>query len=322
MPLRSKALVLLAALAARAALAAAQDPPTDPVFRADTRLVQLHATVLDSRGRLVTNLGQSSFTVLENGKPQPLKQFLREDLPISLGLIIDNSGSMRDKRMKVAQAALELVKASNKQDEVFIVNFNEEAFLDRTFTSDISKMEEALTKIDSRGGTAMRDAVSMSIDYLKEKGKRDKKVLLVVTDGDDNTSSAANTMEKLVEKAQNMEVLIYTIGLLTEEERAKAKRAQRALNALAAASGGIAYFPKAVDDVAALAVQVAHEIRNQYTMTYSPVEQALDGTFRRIQVLAKGPGKLTVRTRSGYYAAPTAPAPKPARPPESSSLQR
>ncbi len=313
---------LLAAL-----VVAAQQPPpppavqADPVFTTDSRLVQLHATVLDSKGKLVTNLPKGAFTVLENGKPQPLKQFVREDVPVSLGLIIDNSGSMRDKRSKVAQAAMALVKASHRQDEVFIVNFNDEAYLDRSFTSDIAKMEEALTKIDSRGGTAMRDAVSMSIDYLKEKGKREKKVLLVVTDGDDNTSGAANTMEKLVEKAQQSEILVYTIGLLSEEERGKAKRATRALNALAVASGGLAYFPKAVDDTEALAVQVAHEIRNQYTITYVPTEAALDGTYRRIQVVAKGPGKLNVRTRSGYYATPEQQKPKSVRPPGASSLQ-
>lgn len=325
---RLSSFFLILIFAALVAVAQQQPAPppaasqADPVFSADARLVQLHATVLDAKGKLITNLPKSAFTVLENGKPQPLKQFVREDVPVSLGLIIDNSGSMRDKRMKVVQAALALVKASHKQDEVFIVNFNDEAYLDRSFTSDIAKMEEALTKVDSRGGTAMRDAVSMSIDYLKEKGKREKKVLLVVTDGDDNTSGAANTMEKLVDKAQQSEVLIYTIGLLTEEERGKAKRATRALNALAVASGGLAYFPKAVDDTEALAAQVAHEIRNQYTITYVPIEAALDGTYRRIQVTAKGPGsRLTVRTRSGYYATPEQPKPKSTRPAAASSLK-
>ena len=288
---------------------AAQEPG-DPVFRSDTRLVLLHATVVDSKGHLVTNLGKDAFTVQENGSTQPLKIFRREDVPVSMGLIIDNSGSMREKRLKVGAAAVALVKASHKQDEVFIVNFNDEAYLDQAFTSDVKKMEEALTKIDSRGGTAMRDAVSMSIDYLKEKGKRDKKVLLVVTDGDDNTSAQSNTMEKLVAKAQQSEILIYTIGLLTEEERAKARRATRALQALATASGGLSYFPKEVTDVEQLAVQVANEIRNQYILAYSPVNQNLDGTFRRVQVTAKGPNRPTVRTRSGYYATPDKQVPK------------
>ncbi len=297
----------------------AQQPATpapaeqDPVFRSDTRLVVLHATVVDSKGHLVDKLPQNAFTVLENGAPQEVKIFRREDVPISLGLIIDNSGSMRDKRQKVNSAALALVKASNPQDEVFIVNFNDEAFLDQPFTSDAKKLEEALTKIDTRGGTAMRDAVTMSIDYLKEKGKRDKRVLLIVTDGDDNTSSENNTLEKLVAKAQQQEVLVYCIGLLSDEERRKAKRAQRALNALANASGGLGYFPKEADEVQALAIQVAHEIRNQYIIAYSPSIQALDGSYRRIQVTAKGPNRPVVRTRSGYYATPNKPsAPKPA----------
>jgi Ca-activated chloride channel homolog len=159
----------------------------DPVFRSDTRLVVLHATVVDKDGRLVTDLPREAFTVYENNAVQPMKIFRREDVPVSMGLIVDNSGSMRNKRSKVAAAALALVKASNPQDEIFIVNFNDDAYLDVPFTNDIKRLEEGLTRIDSRGGTGMRDAITMSMDYLKEKGKRDKKVLLVVTDGDDTS---------------------------------------------------------------------------------------------------------------------------------------
>src|SRR6202007_2160871 len=157
-------------------------------FSSESRLVPLSVTVQDKSGHLVTNLPQSAFQVFENGVLQPLKTFKREDVEISLGLIIDNSGSMRDKRKQVATAALDLVKDSNPRDEVFIVNFNDEAFLDADFTGDASKMEQALGKIDSRGGTAMRDAIRMSIDHLKQKAKKDKKVILVVTDGNDNAS--------------------------------------------------------------------------------------------------------------------------------------
>jgi VWFA-related protein len=282
----------------------------DPVFRSDTRLVVLHATVVDSNGRLVTSLAREAFTVLENNVAQQIKMFRREDVPVSMGLIIDNSGSMRDKRQKVASAALGLVKASNPEDEVFVVNFNDEAYLEAPgFTNDLKKLEEALSHIDSRGGTALRDAVSMSMDYLKQKAKRDKKVLLVVTDGDDNTSSTVNTLEKVVAKAQQAEVLVYAIGILNEEDGRARKRAQRALNALAQASGGQAYFPKDASDVEALAAQVAHEIRNQYIITYSPANQTLDGSYRRIQVNAKGSARPTVRTRSGYYATPDEKAP-------------
>ena len=194
-----------------------------------------HATVVDKNGHLVTNLPQDAFTVYENGVLQPIKIFRREDVPVSMGLIIDNSGSMRDKRAKVEAAALALVKDSNPDDEVFIVNFNDEAFLDnphgKAFTNDIKEMEEALTRIDSRGGTAMRDAIRMSIDHLKEKAHKDKKVLVVVTDGNDNASVVS--LENLVKASQQSEVLIYGVGLLGEEERREAQRAQRALKALA-----------------------------------------------------------------------------------------
>ena len=228
--------------------------------------------------------------------------FRREDVPVSMGLIIDNSGSMRNKRTRVSQAALALVKGSNPQDEMFIVNFNDDAFLDVTFTSDVKKLEEGLTRIDSRGGTAMRDAVTMSMDYLKDRGKKDKKVLLVVSDGDDTGSSPNNTIEKLISKAQQTEILIYSIGLLNEEDKRAANRAERALKGLTTASGGLAYFPKEVSAVDEIATQVAHEIRNQYILGYSPSEQALDGTFRQIKIMVKGPGRPVARTRSGYYA--------------------
>ena len=213
--------------------AGAQDDA--PTFRADTNLVVLHASVLDKSGKLLTNIPQSAFKILENGVEQPLKIFRREDVPVSMGIIIDNSGSMRDKRAKVAAASMALVKASNPDDEVFIVNFNDDAYLDQPFTSDSKKLEEALDKIDAKGGTAMRDAISMSIDYLKDSGKRDKKVVLVVTDGNDNTSN--ESLEQLVRKARQSEVLVYSIGLLNEEEPREAGKAKRALKALGGGFG-------------------------------------------------------------------------------------
>jgi VWFA-related protein len=233
---------------------------------------------------------------------QQIKVFKREDVPVSMGLIVDNSGSMRDKRPKVEAAALALVKDSNPQDEVFIVNFNDEAFLDRPFTSDIKDMEEGLARIDSRGGTAMRDAIRMSIDYTKEKAKKDKKVLVVVTDGNDNSSLIS--LENLVKSAQNSGVLIYTVGLLSEEERREAKRCKRALEELSSVTGGEAYFPKELAEVDRVAHQVARDIRNQYTLAYTPVNIALDGSYRQIKVTANGPNRPTARTRSGYYATP------------------
>lgn len=271
----------------------------DPTFSTDTRLVVLHASVVDRKGELVTSLHKDDFTVLENKDEQPIRTFLREDVPVSLGLVVDNSGSMRDKRKQVEAAAISLVKSSNRDDEVFVVNFNDDLYLDVTMTNDIKKMEEGISLIDSRGGTAMRDALSASIDYLREKGKKDKKVLLVITDGNDNAS--AITLEKLVQRAQQAEVLVYAIGILNDEEKREAKRAERALEALTKATGGQAYFPASVNEVTDTANTVAHDIRNQYVIAYSPTNEAMDGTFRRIEVKAKGRG-LSVRTRTGYYA--------------------
>jgi VWFA-related protein len=311
MPLLSRSLVALvgATLCLRAQNTPAAPDDGPATFTADTRLVLLPISVADKNGKLITNLPREAFKVFENGAEQPIKLFKREDVPISLGIIIDNSGSMRDKRAKVETASLDLVKASNPRDEVFVVNFNDEAYLDQPFTNDIKKLEEGVARIDSRGGTAMRDAISMSIDYLKEKGKKDKKVLLVVTDGNDTASSG--TLEKLIDKARDGGVLIYAIGLLNEEERREAHKAKRALDAITKESGGLSFYPKDVTEVDRIALQVAQDIRNQYTIAYSPSIQALDGSFRQIKVTVNGPGHPTVRTRTGYYATPDS-APKKA----------
>ncbi len=307
--LSSYAVALLAA-----GLLSAQVPAPDPgaVFRSDTRLVVLHTTVVDRSGKFVTNLPQAAFKVFEDGVEQPLKIFRREDVPVAMGIVVDNSGSMREKRRKVEDAALALVKASNPQDAVFIVNFNDEAFLDVDFTSDLAKLQEGVSRIDARGGTAMRDAIELSAEHLKAKAKLDKKVLVVVTDGNDNTSEI--TLERLVQKLQQHEILVYTIGLLNEEERREANRARRALGAIATATGGMAFYPNQVEDVGKFTLQVAHDIRNQYTLAYSPAKQELDGSFRQVKVGVSGPNRPAARTRTGYYATPQAPA-SPARRP-------
>ena len=271
-------------------------------FRADTRLVVLHASVVDKKGKLVTNLDQNAFKVFENQQPQQIKIFRREDVPVSLGIIIDDSGSMQTKRSRVEAAALSMVRESNPQDEVFIVNFNDDAYLDVPFTNDIHKMEQGLARIDSRGGTAMRDAINMSLDYEKSEAKKDKKVLLVITDGNDNASNTS--LERLVQRANQSDTLVYAIGLFTEEEKHEASKARRALNELTNATGGLVFYPKDVNEVQQLAVEIAHDIRNQYTIAYTPTIQQLDGSYRQIKVLVDAPGKPVVRTRSGYYATP------------------
>lgn len=278
------------------------ETPEEPTFSVGTRLVVLPVSVVNKEGKLVTDLPQKSFKVFENGVEQPIKIFRREDVPISLGIIIDNSGSMREKRQKVESASLDLVRASNPMDEVFIVNFNDDPYLDVPITNDIKKMEEGIARIDSRGGTAMRDAIDGAMTYVKKEGHRQKKVLLVITDGNDNASNIS--LEKLVNRAQQNEVLVYAIGLLNEEERREARLAKRALDAITRDSGGVSFYPKGPADVDAIALQVAHEIRNQYTIAYSPTIQAMDGSFRQIKVTVNGPGHPQVRTRTGYYATP------------------
>src|SRR5579859_2251137 len=319
--LASVSLAALLVVSAHAQQAPAQDPlapqmkqPPPPgqekpgaSIKVDVNFVVLHTSVLDDRGRFVDGLKQENFRVLEDKAEQKLSVFKREDVPVSMGLVIDNSGSMRDKRPRVNEAALTLVQGSNPQDEAFVVNFNDDYYLDldKDFTSSIPELKEALERIDSRGSTALYDAIIGSLDHLK-KGVKEKKVLLAVTDGEDNTSR--NSLEKTLREIQKTSTVIYTIGLLGQENKRSAKNAKKALSEIALASGGLAFFPENVDDVHAICEQVAHDIRHQYTLAYYPSNGAKDGTFRTVRVDVippRGKGKLVARTRNGYYA-PTA----------------
>jgi Ca-activated chloride channel family protein len=272
------------------------------IFRTQTRLVVLHATAEDKEGHLMMELPKSAFQIFENGVRQEIKSFRHEDVPVSLGLIIDSSASMTDKRDRVAAAALALVQSSNPEDEVFIVNFADTPSLDVDFTNDAKELKKGLSRVDSHGETAMRDAIRTAIEHLKGRNKKDKKVLVVVTDGNDNSSLAS--LESVMRAAQQNEVLIYSVGLLGDETPREAERAKRALDALAQATGGQVYYPKDVGEIDQIAPQIAHEIRNQYIVTYSPAVQEMDGSFRQIRVLVNSPGVANVRTRSGYYATP------------------
>ncbi len=271
------------------------------VFRKDVDEVLLHASVVDDKQHIVTTLDKTAFTVFEDGKPQSIISFHHEDIPVSIGIIIDNSGSMREKRNKVNQAALNLVRASNPKDEVFIVNFNDEYYLDQDFTNNLLKLKEALDKIDARGGTALYDAVVASAEHLKRNARLEKKVLLIVTDGEDNASN--ETLEQAVRHLQEENgPSVYAIGILGDEEHPK--RAKRALDIIAQRTGGVAFFPKNLDEVDEISRTVARDIRNQYTIGYKPTNPRSTGGFRQIRVdaKAKGHNKMLVRTKSGYYA--------------------
>ena len=284
--------------------APAQSSPCDPgvAFCIETQRVVLHVSVVDRQDRFVTDLAQPAFQVLEDDKPQALTYFAQEDVPVSIGLVIDNSGSMRERRQQVNAAALEFVKASNPQDEVFIVNFNNEAYLDQDFTSDLALMQDALQQIDSRGGTALYDATSISVDHLLEEGnkKYNKRALLIITDGEDTSSRM--DLEILVRKLQTTDVIIYGIGILTEEERRAAKRAERNLRNLTRPTGGPAYFPLSFDEVEPLAKRIAADIRNQYIMEYNRPQDKASG-YRRIRIELKGKARNNkARYRPGYFA--------------------
>jgi len=255
---------------------------------------------VDDKNHLVSNLDRNDFTVYEDGQPQKITSFRHEDIPVAVGIVIDNSGSMRDKRPAVNAAAINFVKSSNPGDKVFVVNFNEDFFLDQDYTASVPKLKDALERIEARGGTALYDAVVASSDHLKKSGLLEKKVLLVVTDGEDNASR--ESLEQAIRRLQEENgPTVYTIGLLAEEH---SKRAKRALREMAEQSGGIAFFPQGLAEVDSITQQIAHDIRNQYTIGYKPSKPQSEGGFRTVKVDANGKGykKLQVRTRSGYYA--------------------
>jgi len=270
------------------------------VFHKEVDEVTLHATVVDDKNHLVTSLERPDFTVFEDGKEQRITSFRREDIPVAMGIVIDNSGSMREKRPAVNAAAINFVKSSNPQDRVFVVNFNEDFFLDQDYTASVAKLKDALDRIEARGGTALYDAVVASSDHLKKSATLEKRVLLVVTDGEDNASR--ESLEQAIRRLQEENgPTIYTIGLLGDEH---SKRAKRALRQMAEETGGMAFFPQGLAEVDSITQQIAHDIRNQYTIGYKPAKPQSEGGFRTVKVdaNAKGYKKLQVRTRSGYYA--------------------
>ncbi len=271
------------------------------VFKKEVEEVVLHATVVDNKQHIVTTLDKSNFNVFEDGHPQTITSFRHEDIPVAMCIVVDNSGSMREKREKVNAAALNLVRASNPNDEVCVVNFNDEYYLDQDFTSSINQLKQGLEKIETRGGTALYDAVVASANHLKQDAKLEKKVIFVVTDGDDNEST--ETLEQAVRRLQAENgPTVYAIGILEGEDHAR--HARRALQVMCEKTGGIAFLPKTLDEVDAISRTVAHDIRSQYTIGYKPTTPKSAGGYRTVKVDAHSTkhDKLTVRTRSGYYA--------------------
>lgn len=283
------------------AATAQQSPQADFTFRANVGEVLVQANVLDKKGRSVNTLPASDFTVYENGVRQAVDSFSHDDAPVSVGILVDNSGSMRPKRVQVDQAALNFVRASNPQDEVFIVKFNDEYHLAAPFTNSIPKLETGLGEIDPQAGTALYDAIIHAVAYLNQYGKRSKKVLLLVTDGQDDASS--HDLQQTLSIVQSQDApLIYCIGLVDKEDGAAARKAShKVLVQFADATGGLAYFPKDLDQVDGITKKVAQDIRLQYSLVYRS-NQTTPG-FRSIRVEVNDPHlkHLTAHTRKGYF---------------------
>ena len=274
-----------------------------PQFHTDTRLVVVHATVRDGRGALVTTLNRDAFTVYENGKRQAIAVFQRDDQPVSLGLLIDNSGSMRTIRPQVEAAALALARASNPQDEMFVLNFNDKARIDVPFTSDPRVLEIGVRRADAIGGTAMRDAIDLGQTYLSEHATRDRKVLVVITDGIDNAS--LTTADEVERQAERRDTVVFAVGLFGDTRNNG--QGHHELDQITDKTGGLASYPASIDEIGPVALEIARQIRNQYTLAYEPTNQALDGSYRAIRVTATGSGRLSVRTRAGYVATAASP---------------
>jgi Ca-activated chloride channel homolog len=267
------------------------------VFKKQVDEVVLHATVVDQHGQLAAHLDRGAFSVFEDGQAQTINSFRRQDVPVAMGIVVDNSGSMRDKRSEVNQAVLNLIRASNPDDEVFIVNFSENSYLDQDFTSNINLLQRALNQTSTQGATALYDAIVASACHLKNNPHLDKKVLLVITDGQDNMSR--NTLEQALQDLQQKDgPTLYAIGLTGQQPQGR-----RALQQLADATGGAAYFPASLDQVSDITRQLAHDIRNQYVIAYTPHVQNVSANYHPIKVVARaaGYGELQVRTRNGIY---------------------
>jgi Ca-activated chloride channel family protein len=279
-----------------------QQPKPGPsgayTLHVDAEEVVLNCTVLDSKGELVNDLTKSNFKVFEDKALQTVLSLQHQDTPVSIGLLVDNSGSMSTKRAAIAAAALDLIKASNPQDETFVINFSDQAYLDEDFTSDLDKLQGGLSHLSQSGGTALYDTVVTAADKMERSATRPRKVLIVITDGDDNASKL--TLENATHRVQDMQgPIIYSIGLLFGGD--KSRHAKRDLQALSGETGGIAFFPATLKDVDSVAAEVARDIRNQYAVAYHSPQASMGGYHTvKVEAHASGHGKLTVYTRSGY----------------------
>ena len=281
----------------------------DGVIHLDTDLVSLDVTVIDQNNMAVMNLKKEDFSVYEDKIKQTIDSVNREEVPVSFGMVIDTSGSMRSKLQTVSDASVSLVKQMRVDDEAFVASFKAEPELVQDFTADRRELEDAISDLYTSGGTALLDAIIATADYAQEKGKRRRKALVVITDGLEKNSSVKE--KEVMEAIKEDEVQVYLVGFIDEEMEEKSlfgkspgKKAKELLSRIADDSGGKAYYPKDISEIPAIAAQIAKDLRTQYVVSYYPSNDKRDGTFRTVQVSVNSPGsrKLIARTRRGYYA--------------------
>jgi len=295
----------------------------DAIIKVDTDMVLLDVTVIDQNNTPVMNLKKEDFSVYEDKVKQTVESVSREEVPVSFGMVIDTSGSMKPKLQTVSDAAVLLVKQMRLEDEAFVASFKAESELAQDFTSDRRELEDAIGKLYTSGGTALLDAIIATADYAQEKGKQRRKALVIFSDGLEKNSSVKE--KEVMEAIKENEVQVYLVGFIDvemEENRpfgkSPAKKAKELLSGIADDSGGRAYFPKDIGEIPAIAAQISKDLRTQYVVSYYPANDKRDGAFRTIQVSvnSQGVGKLIARTRRGYYArnekgrSPTAPQKK------------
>jgi Ca-activated chloride channel family protein len=271
-------------------------------IRVSVDLVDLHVTVQSHKDMFASGLGKENFQVYEDGVLQQISSFSSEDMPVTVGLVVDNSGSMKPKVGEVIAAATAFARSSNPEDQMFVVLFNENVSFglpaSTPFTDKEAQLRVALSRIKATGMTALYDAVAAALEQVK-KGNRDKKVLIVISDGADNASK--RSLSQVMALARQSDTIVYTMGLFEEGDP---DRNPGALKQLARATGGETFLPESLKEVVPICERIAREIRNQYSIAYVPTNRKQDGAFRAIQVKASAPGRgrLSVRTRAGYYA--------------------
>src|SRR5262245_9850748 len=281
----------------------------DAIIKVDTDMVLLDVTVIDQNNTPVMNLRKEDFSVYEDKVKQAIESVSREEVPVSFGMVIDTSGSMKPKLHTVSDAAASLVKQMRLDDEAFVASFKAEAELVQDFTADRRELEAGIGKLYMGGGTALLDAITATADYAQEKGKRRRKALVIFSDGLEKNSSVKE--KEVMEAIKENEVQVYLVGFIDvemEENRpfgkSPAKKAKELISGIADDSGGRAYFPKDISEIPAVAAQISKDLRTQYVVSYYPTNENRDGAFRNVQVsvTTQGAGKLTARTRRGYYA--------------------